>query len=360
VSQFSKKLIFWYLQNKRDLPWRTTTEPYRIWLSEIILQQTRVEQGMPYYFRFLEAFPNVNDLANASEDEVLKLWQGLGYYSRARNLHATAKKVAFELSSDFPSSYKDLKNLKGVGDYTASAIASICFNEAAAVVDGNVFRVLSRIFDIETPIDSTPGKKEFKVLAQELIDKENPATFNQALMEFGAIQCKPKNPYCLHCPFNDSCVALQKNKIASLPVKKGKTKIRNRYFNYLMFISEEGEIILKQRDTKDIWGGLYEFPLYETKDDVLIERDFLKKIKDLSLRDGEHPIFIEGLKIKSFHLNNIEPIIHKLSHQKLHVRFWTLNVETLKGLQAVAIQDMDNYAIPRVIDRFLETYDFSN
>ena len=360
MSQFSKKLIYWYLQNKRDLPWRATIDPYRIWLSEIILQQTRVEQGMPYYFRFLEAFPNVNDLANASEDEVLKLWQGLGYYSRARNLHATAKKVAFDLNGNFPSNYEDLKKLKGVGDYTASAIASICFNEAAAVVDGNVYRVLSRIFDIETPMDSTLGKKEFKALAQELIDKEDPATFNQALMEFGAIQCKPKNPYCLHCPFNDTCAALQKNKIASLPVKQGKTKVRNRYFNYLILLSETGEVILNQRDTKDIWGGLYEFPLYETKADVLNKENFLNNIKNLSLKEVERTTSIEELKIKSLFLNNTEPIIHKLSHQKLHVRFWTLHVETLEGIAAVSINDIDNYAIPRVIDRFLETYDFIN
>ena len=231
---FSNKLISWYLQNKRDLPWRKTKNPYFVWLSEIMLQQTRVAQGMSYYLKFTETFPTVFDLAKADESTVLKMWQGLGYYSRARNLHATAKHIAFELDGKFPSTYKEIVKLKGIGDYTASAIASICFTEPTAVVDGNVYRVLSRYFGIETPINSSAGNKEFKELAQTLIDTLKPGTYNQAIMDFGAIQCKPKNPICLFCPFSESCVALQKNKIDTLPVKDKKTKVRDRYFNYLV------------------------------------------------------------------------------------------------------------------------------
>ena len=207
---FSKKLKHWYSNNKRELPWRQTKDPYFIWLSEIILQQTQVNQGLPYYVKFTENFPTIYHLASADESAVLKLWQGLGYYSRARNLHATAKYVVSELDGKFPNNYKDLIKLKGIGDYTASAIASICFNEATAVVDGNVYRVLSRYFGIDTPINSSKGAKVFKQLAQELIDLKDPATFNQAIMEFGATQCKPQNPDCKICPFNASCIAFKK------------------------------------------------------------------------------------------------------------------------------------------------------
>ena len=214
---FSNNLIKWYSVNKRSLPWRETVNPYYIWLSEIILQQTQIKQGLPYYLSFTKEFPNIFDLANADETRVLNLWQGLGYYSRARNLHFTAKFIANELNGIFPDTYQDLIKLKGVGDYTASAIASICYNKPTPVVDGNVYRFLSRYFGIETPINSSKAKKEFKDLAQELIDVRNPAEFNQAIMEFGARQCKPQNPDCEKCPFNSSCVALQKNLIKKLP-----------------------------------------------------------------------------------------------------------------------------------------------
>ena len=216
---FSKTLIRWYSKNKRILPWRETKNPYYIWLSEIILQQTQVKQGLPYYESFVTSYPTVFDLANAEESDVLKLWQGLGYYSRARNLHASAKHIAYDLNGVFPDTYKDLLKLRGVGDYTASAIASICFNEATAVVDGNVYRALSRYFGIDTPINSSKGQKEFKALAQELIDIKKPADFNQAIMEFGAIQCKPKNPECSACSFRNSCVAFGNNRVSDLPVK---------------------------------------------------------------------------------------------------------------------------------------------
>ena len=224
----SEKLIYWYLQNKRELPWRKTKDPYRVWLSEIMLQQTRVAQGLPYFLKFTKAFPTVFDLAKADESEVLKLWQGLGYYSRARNLHFTAKYIAEELNGMFPENYKGLLQLKGVGDYTASAIASICYDEPVAVVDGNVYRVLSRYFGIATPINSTKGIKEFKELAQTLIDASQPGVYNQAIMDFGALHCKPQNPLCNECPVSDSCVALAKNSIKELPVKERKIKIKKR------------------------------------------------------------------------------------------------------------------------------------
>ena len=244
---FKNKLTNWYSIHKRDLPWRQTKNPYNIWLSEIILQQTQVKQGLPYYEAFVKQYPTIFDLANASEEDVLKLWQGLGYYSRARNLHTTAKHIAFELNGEFPNNYKDLIKLKGVGDYTASAIASIAFNEVAAVVDGNVYRVLSRYFGIKTPINSTTGIKEFKALASSLIDTEQPATFNQAIMEFGAIQCKPKSPYCVICPLNDKCIALQKNAIDALPVKLKKTKVTKKFFNFLVCLDKDKRILLEQR-----------------------------------------------------------------------------------------------------------------
>ncbi len=354
---FSKKLIDWYLQNKRDLPWRKTDDPYRIWLSEIILQQTRVEQGMPYYFKFVEAYPDILALANAPHDEVLKLWQGLGYYSRARNLHETAKKVAYELSGKFPDTYSEIKKLKGIGDYTASAIASICFGEAEAVVDGNVYRVLARVYGIDTPIDSTAGKKEFKALAQQLIDPKDPATFNQALMEFGATQCKPKNPYCLHCPFQEVCVAYNSGRIEELPVKQGKTKVRDRYFNYVIVLSPSGETVLQQRTKKGIWRGLYEFPLLESEM-AMDEASFSKSFKDLNLPGFKAKSLAEiRINAEPFRLNTQE-IIHKLSHQKLHVNFWLLGIKETEGLNTIAFDDFKNYAVPRVIDRFMEDFDY--
>ena len=232
---FSKTLINWYSVNKRELPWRQTIDPYYIWLSEIILQQTQVAQGLPYYVKFTEEFPSVFHLAKAQEGHVLKLWQGLGYYSRARNLHTTAKYIAAELKGEFPNNYKDLLKLKGIGDYTASAIASICFNKPEAVVDGNVYRVLSRYFGIDTPINSPKGAKEFKQLAQELIDKKDPATFNQAIMEFGATQCKPQSPDCTLCPFTSSCIAFNENRIIELPVKIKSGKAKKKYFNFFNY-----------------------------------------------------------------------------------------------------------------------------
>ncbi|MCF7559823.1 A/G-specific adenine glycosylase [Sabulilitoribacter multivorans] len=344
---FSKTLTYWYSNNKRSLPWRETKDPYHIWLSEIILQQTQVKQGLPYYNAFTQKYLNVFQLASADESDVLKLWQGLGYYSRARNLHATAKYVANELNGEFPDNYKDLLKLKGIGDYTASAMASICFNEATAVVDGNVYRVLSRYFGIETPINSSKGNKVFKDLAQELLDKDNPAEFNQAIMEFGARQCKPQSPDCSVCPFNTSCVAHNENRIKDLPVKIKSAQAKKKYFNFLVFISEDGKTILEKRKTKGIWQNLYQFPLIETNS-IIEAKSFRQHLKSHDL-----------LKEESFELSlyNKEPIVHKLSHQHLFTNFWIVNTKKLPK-KGISTQKINEYAVPVLIGNFIEAFNF--
>ncbi|MGK4566233.1 A/G-specific adenine glycosylase [Flavobacterium sp. 3HN19-14] len=340
---FSNLLIRWYLENKRDLPWRNTQNPYFIWLSEIMLQQTRVAQGMPYFFAFTEAFPTVFDLANASEEQVLKLWQGLGYYSRARNLHKTAQFVAFELNGIFPNNYKNLLELKGVGDYTAAAIASFSYNEAVPVVDGNVYRVLSRYFDIETDISSPSAKREFQNLALELMPKDNPATFNQAIMEFGALQCVPKNPNCSICPMNQSCAALQKNKVDQLPVKSKKLKVTNRFFNYIIFEDENQNTIIRKREGKGIWENLYEFPLIETEAEIDLEA-FIHKLKESHFIENEIDV------VSEFSPNNQ---IHKLTHQHLNIKFRKVKVKGfLNG--GVDYKTLKAFPFPIVIFNFLE------
>lgn len=340
---FSKTLIKWYLQNKRDLPWRKTADPYPIWLSEIMLQQTRVAQGMPYFLSFTTAFPTVFDLANANEEQVLKLWQGLGYYSRARNLHKTAQIVAHEMNGVFPDNFKDLLKLKGIGDYTAAAIASFSYNECVPVVDGNVFRVLSRYFDLETDIAQASAKKEFAALAFEVMPKENPAQFNQAIMEFGALQCVPKNPNCSECVFNTSCAALQKKKVNQLPVKSKKTKVRNRYFNYIVASDDLENTIIQKRTAKGIWHNLYEFPLLET--------DKVEDFETVAQHIGQN--FFQDNKIESLLEYNEESIIHKLSHQHLHIKFWkaTLNGTISNGID---LETAKKFPFPIVIHNFIE------
>lgn len=346
---FKNKLTNWYSDNKRSLPWRNTKNPYYIWLSEIILQQTQVKQGLPYYEAFIKQYPTVFDLANASEEEVLKLWQGLGYYSRARNLHTTAKHVAFELDGRFPNNYKDLLKLKGVGDYTASAVASIAFNEVAAVVDGNVYRVLSRYYGIKTPINSTDGIKEFKKLASNLIDKEQPATFNQSIMEFGATQCKPKNPNCTICPLNESCMALQKNMIEFLPVKLKKTKVKTRFFNFLVCIDNNKNTLLEKRTSKGIWQNLYQFPLIESNKSLSSEEFHLLNIKDSVL---------ENLNF-DYSLYNIEDKVHKLSHQHLYTKFWVIETKELPK-KSIAIKEIKKYPVPVLISSFIDAFNFND
>ena len=340
---FSKTLINWYLQNKRDLPWRHTTNPYAIWLSEIMLQQTRVAQGLPYFLSFTTAFPTVFDLAKANEEQVLKLWQGLGYYSRARNLHQTAQHIAFNLSGIFPDTYNDLLKLKGVGEYTAAAIASFSYNEAVPVVDGNVFRVLSRYFDMDTDIAQASAKKEFAALAYELMPKDNPATFNQAFMEFGALQCVPKSPNCGICVFNESCAALQKNKVDQLPVKSKKLKVRNRYFNYLVLEDETGNTIIQKRTDKGIWHNLYEFPLMETQK----EEDFD------CVSEAIQSDYSKDNTIESILEYNEKSIIHKLSHQHLHIKFWNVKIKgTIEN--GIDAETLKTFPFPIVIHNFIE------
>ncbi len=346
---FSSELIHWYHHNKRELPWRKTRNPYHIWLSEIILQQTRVAQGMEYYLRFVKNYPTVQDLAAADQDQVLKLWQGLGYYSRARNLHATAKEITNIYSGVFPKNYQKIRALKGIGDYTAAAIASFAFHLPHAVVDGNVYRVLARVFDIDTPIDSTKGKKEFALLAEELLQKNNPAEYNQAIMEFGALQCQPQNPACKSCCLRLMCESARKNNVTERPVKTKSTKQRKRYFNYLLI--EQGlYTFIKQREKGDIWQGLFEFPLIET---------------DFDLTETE---LTETLTWKAFfgtfapHIKSVsQQYKHILSHQVLYARFWSITISksNLPGINneylKIKKNEINNYAIPRLIDKVLNS-----
>lgn len=342
--EFSNTLINWYLQNKRNLPWRDTINPYHIWLSEIILQQTRVAQGLPYYEAFLNEFPNVKSLANANEEQVLKLWQGLGYYSRARNLHFTAKQVAHELKGEFPKDYKNLLNLKGVGEYTAAAIASFSYNEPVAVLDGNVFRVLSRYFGIDLDISLPKTKVEFQKLAQSLLPIDNAAQFNQAIMEFGALQCVPKSPNCDICVFNTSCYALQKNEISNLPFKSKKTKVIKRFLNYLILEDVNNNIIVEKRIGNGIWQNLFQFPLIEEFEEKSIEAS-MELIKEFKFNE------MKPVEILVYNENYIK---HKLSHQDLHIRFYKLsfNVE-LKD--AESIEKIKEYPFPIVLHNFIET-----
>jgi A/G-specific adenine glycosylase len=341
---FSKKILIWYAGNKRDLPWRNTKDPYRIWLSEIILQQTRVAQGIPYYRRFVEEFPSVDALAEANEQEVLKLWQGLGYYTRARNLHATAKVVSTNLNGEFPRTYDGLIRLKGIGDYTASAIASICFNEPEPVVDGNVLRVLARYFGISLAINSSAGAKYFKNLAREVMDTENIRDYNQGIMEFGAVQCTPKNPKCQSCPLKDGCMGLARAKVMDWPVKIRKGNIRKRYFNYLVGIDPANRTKLVQRLDKDIWNRLYEFPLLES-DAELQSAQVLPKCKDL----------LNVSDIEAFYENNAESIVHKLSHQQLYAKFWIVKTKD-EFEQGIPVEQLEQYPVPVLIADFIKTF----
>ena len=347
--EFSNSLIHWYLQNKRDLPWRNTTNPYLIWLSEIMLQQTRVAQGLPYFLAFTEAFPTVFDLAKADEEQVLKLWQGLGYYSRARNLHATAKYIAMELNGNFPENYKNLLQLKGVGEYTAAAIASFSYNEPVAVVDGNVFRVLSRYFNIDSDISDGKTKKEFQNLAQEVLPLDNPALYNQAIMEFGALQCVPKNPNCEDCIFSSSCGALQQKRVAKLPVKSKKTKVSNKFFNYLVLKDVTGNFVVKKREGKGIWENLYEFPLIETEE-LVSELDFMNQLAEMDFFDQKpNEIFVLHPQI----------IQHKLSHQNLYIRFFQLNFD-VKLPDSKSLTEIEKLPFPIVIHNFMASNYFNS
>ena len=344
MMSFSEKILLWYATHKRDLPWRKTTDPYKIWLSEIMLQQTRVAQGMPYYFSFVKHFPKVENLAAASEEQVLKLWQGLGYYSRARNLHATAKIVTEQYNGQFPSTYKELIKLKGVGDYTASAIASFCFNQPEPVVDGNVYRVLSRYFGVDIPINTPKGISYFKELAQQIKSTDNIRDYNQGIMEFGAIQCTPKNPNCISCPLQDSCVALKDNIVDTLPVKIKKTKIKNRFFNYVVCVDEDEKVQLQKREGKGIWQNMFEFPLIESEKEISAA-EFQKKLPEVM----DHLVGEEVI------LYNKEPIVHKLSHQHLHTKFWIVHSNHLHN-NGIAWSKIEEYPVPVLLADFIKAF----
>ncbi len=266
-------LITWFLKNKRDLPWRKTKDPYKIWLSEIILQQTRVEQGKPYYYKFIAEYPTIKSLAKANDDEVMKLWQGLGYYSRARNLLFTARQITAQNAGKFPTTYKEINELKGIWDYTAAAISSFAFNLKHPVLDGNVYRFITRLYGITTPIDTAHTRNEVKAILNELISFTNdPATFNQALMEFGALQCTPRLPLCHGCPFNQNCYALKENKISTIPLKGKAIKVKDRYLHYFVFTTPENRTFIKKRVEKDIWQNLYDFPLIESFEPISVKK----------------------------------------------------------------------------------------
>lgn len=341
-------LLHWYTINKRALPWRENNSPYSVWLAEIIMQQTRISQGLPYYLRFVENYPTVVHLAQAHEDEILKLWQGLGYYSRARNMHEAAKTIVDQHQGHFPESYSELLKLKGVGEYTAAAIASISFNLPHAVIDGNVYRVLSRLFAISTPINSTEGKNAFKQLANQLIDRESPGDYNQAIMDFGAMQCKPTQPDCPNCPFSNSCQAFLLNQANRFPVKEAKQKIRHRYFNYLLI--EQGEnICLNKRTGNDIWKNLFEFPLIEMNRKTEINEladQLMELIRSQNMEIGEITSWQKQI----------------LSHQHIHYRFIRLRITAKSELppqfMKVNKKDIYKFAVPKPIERELERLDW--
>jgi len=342
-------LINWYNENHRELPWRQNPTPYQVWLSEIILQQTRVSQGLDYYLRFVERWPSVTELAQASEEEVLKMWQGLGYYSRARNLHLCAQQVAEEYNGVFPADFEKLKKLKGIGDYTAAAIASIAFNLPYAVVDGNVYRVLARLYDIDTPINNNVGQTLFAQLANDLLNRKQPGLHNQAMMEFGALHCTPKNPDCLHCPLQAHCLAFAHQTVMSRPVKLAKVKVATRYFNYLVLKINDG-VYLHKRSDNDIWKNLYDFPCIESEqpmsvDEVIASEQFKQIIEQ-----------------QDFTITRTSPVYtHKLTHRTLKAQFIEiklykeiLQIQT-KHLFLTRESDLGNYPIPRLIDLYLNT-----
>ena len=341
---FSNKLVSWYQNNKRDLPWRSTVNPYHIWLSEIILQQTRVLQGAPYYLAFLKAFPTIEDLAEANENKVLKMWQGLGYYSRARNLHFTAKDIVNNFGGEFPKDHKQVLKLKGVGVYTAAAITSFAFDMPYAVVDGNVIRVLSRVFGISIPFDTSAGRKVFHQLAQELLIDKEAAIYNQAIMEFGAIQCKPRNPDCSCCPMHDFCIAYNTNSVEGLPVKSKRIKVKNRFLHYL-FIEQEDSIFLGKRKS-GIWTGLYEFPFLE-----------------FQIKMGEKQV-MQSEVWSNFFLNSTcevksvsSEFIHILSHQKIHAQFWKIKVFrfSLEEYELISKDSLLEFPVSRLTEKYFET-----
>ena len=340
-----EEIIFWYLKNKRNFPWRKTRDPYKIWVSEVILQQTRAAQGITFYEKFLKEFPTLEILAKSNEQKVLKTWQGLGYYTRARNLFHTACKIVNDFKGKFPEDYKKLKAFKGIGDYTASAIGSICFDLPEAVVDGNVYRVISRIFAIDNPIDISGSHKIFKEKANSLIKGYVPGLFNQAMMEFGSIQCVPRKPNCDICPVKKECVSYKRNNLHVFPVKRGVKIIKKRFFNYFVFHSSFQETIIEKRES-GIWKNLYQFPLLETKKKInkLSKKDVLDVLKKYS-----------NVEKFSFVKWNKTPIQNRLSHQKIEIVFWIVEIEGIDNF-FIKTKDLFDYPMPKVLQNFREIF----
>jgi len=345
-NEFSSSLLSWYRRHKRDLPWRRTKDPYKIWLSEVILQQTRVIQGLPYYERFIARYPSIDILAGQSLEEVLVMWQGLGYYTRARNMLSTAQDITANYEGQFPSSYTDLKSLKGIGDYTAAAIASFAFDEVVPVVDGNVYRLLSRYTGLDTSINSAAGKKQFASLARDLISKDQPAAFNQAIMEYGSMVCTYRQPRCEACIMSASCYAFNEKAQSRLPVKTLSKGSRARYLHYLL-PANTSFYFLKQRKSKDIWQGLYDFPVFETNE-ALGVLDFM-----------EHTSLHELCRHEEVLVHKVTRQKHVLSHQVIHASFW--HISTCGDMLPwgpdsfpVLEEDLAKYAMPRLITRFFE------
>jgi A/G-specific adenine glycosylase len=336
---FTTKIIGWYQQNKRDLPWRNTNDAYKIWLSEIILQQTRVSQGLPYYINFVTAFPTIKHLASADEQEVLKLWQGLGYYSRARNLHFTAKFVVENHHGIFPNTYIELLKLKGIGTYTAAAIASFSANEPVAVVDGNVYRVLSRVFNVTYDISQNSTKKYFIELAQKLLSTTQSNLHNQAIMEFGALQCVPQNPNCSGCVFNDSCEAFKLKIVSELPIKLKKIKITKRFLSYVLIHDAFGNYIINKRTANGIWKNLYEFPCVESGTEI-DENELLAQLNN-------------SYKIKNFQYFDTFDVLHKLTHQHLNIKFYRIETEEILE-NSYTFSELKQLPVPIVLHNFIE------
>jgi len=337
----NKLILKWYDKNKRDLPWRHTKNPYNIWISEIILQQTRMEQGIYYYNRFISRFPDLETLANSDEKDVLLLWQGLGYYSRARNLHLTSKYIFNQLNSEFPETYDDLIKLKGIGDYTASAISSICFAKAQPVLDGNVFRIISRVYEIKNPIDLNNSRKVFKEKANEMMPSERFGDYNQALMDFGSIICKPLKPLCSSCVISKFCSAFKNNSVEYFPVKNSKGKIKHLYFDYL--VVKQNKHVLLEKIKKGIWKNLYQFPVHVSES---------KKEKNQILEFWAEKYQEKNLKIK---LIDSECIQHKLSHINISSRFW-LTQNKINLDEGIYVSSFEEYPMSKLMHKFIEKY----
>ncbi|MEZ4805324.1 MAG: A/G-specific adenine glycosylase [Bacteroidia bacterium] len=338
------EILIWYKKKSRPLPWRQTTDPYQIWLSEVILQQTQVIQGLNYFHAFMEKYPSISDLASANEQDILKLWQGLGYYSRARNLLKTAKLIHNSYKNSFPDTYKELMKLPGIGDYTASAILSFAFNKPYPTLDGNVFRVISRLYNLDLPIDVPRNRSVYKEILENLIQGNDPRLFNNAMMELGATVCKPKQVQCISCPVQMHCMALKYNTVYTLPIKLGKTKKRNRYFNYL-YITYKDKYYIHKREGKDIWENLYQLPLLET-DAVLNKPDLISEINSSILSKS------------SFKLGKQKDYTHVLSHQTIEARFTHLICEEKPEFYStefvtVSSEKANNYPVPVLVEKFL-------